>query len=77
MNAEVRRAADDAAGGFSTRAMAGGARQGAGSGPAAVAVADNCDVKRGCRRREGRVMLEDSFFQDRVVHEHDSFSATD
>ena len=47
VNAEMRRAADDAAGGLGAGAMAGGARQGAGGGPAAVAVADDGDVQAG------------------------------
>jgi len=77
VNAEMRRATDDAASGLCTGAMAGGARKGAGSGPAAVAVADNRDVELRCRNWDGRMRMENGFFQDRVMHEHDSFSAAD
>jgi len=85
VNPQVRRAADDAAGGFGSSAVAGRAWQGAGSGPAAIAVADDGDVELGGRRRERRMVLPELLLQDfllrlmgeRVQHEHASFSAAD
>jgi hypothetical protein len=57
--------------------MACGARESASGGPAAVAVANDGDVKLGSRRGERRAGMVDSFIENRVMHEHDSFSAAD
>ena len=64
-------------GGLGSGAMSRGARQCASGGPSSVAVANDGDMQLGSRRGNGRARMEDSFFENRVMHEHDSFSAAD